>query len=416
MRLSQIFDAVRAFVERGAQQLIVYFAGHGVQTDAFSQKWLLSDARGNENEGVNLVRSIDLARRSGIPHVVFVSDACRTSTTYPLQGGNIFPSPVVPGRVTEVDVFYATRSGDPTVEVTVGRDTVGIFTDVLLRTVMNPDASLVDTVAEGGRVPLWVVTSRSLKPYLEKTVPIVAGAIHVQLSGLVPEVLAEAALPKFFAEVKGTSGAQRDPTPPPPPRGTPEHPTILDALDELSDAARDHRNPNPPFDAARTFRLDRDIDALIAIQRQAVFDADVGISVHGAVPRRVMARRWDAAEPVQGESGFHHVRLTRRHWRDEPDTAVVEFAGGGGTIVAIVPHYICAIAVRDERVISVQYSPAPSSPIAEEYRDLADDIDRLRATVAVAALNGRFVVPATHASEIAGRIREHKAFDPTLGL
>lgn len=204
VRLSQIFDAVRAFVERGAQQLIVYFAGHGVQTDAFSQKWLLSDARGNENEGVNLVRSIDLARRSGIPHVVFVSDACRTSTTYPLQGGNIFPSPVVPGRVTEVDVFYATRSGDPTVEVTVGRDTVGIFTDVLLRTVMNPDASLVDTVAEGGRVPLWVVTSRSLKPYLEKTVPIVAGAIHVQLSGLVPEVLAEAALPKFFAEVKGT--------------------------------------------------------------------------------------------------------------------------------------------------------------------------------------------------------------------
>jgi hypothetical protein len=243
---------------------------------------------------------------------------------------------------------------------------VGIFTDVLLRTVMSPDACLVETVAEGS-VPLRVVTSRSLKPYLEKTVPIVAGAIDVKLSAFVPEVLAEAALPKFFAEVKGTSGVKLDTPPPSPPSRTPEQPTILDALDELSNAARDYRNPNPPFDSARTFGFDLDIGALIAIQRQAVFDADVGISVHGAVPKRVIARPWDAAEPVQGQSGFHHVRLTRRHWRDEPDTAVVEFAGGGGTIVAIVPNYICAITVRNERVISVQYAPAPSSPIAWRF-------------------------------------------------
>jgi len=66
---------------------------------------------------VNVPGSIWLARNVGIPHVVVISDACRsrpnTSRLSQVQGGVIFPneSPRTPRPA--VDVFYAALPGDP---------------------------------------------------------------------------------------------------------------------------------------------------------------------------------------------------------------------------------------------------------------------------------------------------------------
>jgi hypothetical protein len=64
---------IRAFVDLGTvEQLIVYFAGHGVNL-WLGEYWLLSGAPDDPNEAVNMRASADLARYCGIPHVVFIS-------------------------------------------------------------------------------------------------------------------------------------------------------------------------------------------------------------------------------------------------------------------------------------------------------------------------------------------------------
>lgn len=78
MTFDEIFDAVNEIVRSAStDQLIVYFAGHGVLINR-NEHWLLSEAPRRANAAVNVSGSVELARFCGIRHVVFISDACRT--------------------------------------------------------------------------------------------------------------------------------------------------------------------------------------------------------------------------------------------------------------------------------------------------------------------------------------------------
>ena len=78
------------------EQLLVYFAGHGVNLGR-QEYWLLSDAFDDPDAAINLAASRDLAAICGIPHVVFISDACRTAAegihAQAIRGSVIFGSP-----------------------------------------------------------------------------------------------------------------------------------------------------------------------------------------------------------------------------------------------------------------------------------------------------------------------------------
>lgn len=76
----RIRDAVDSFVNAPVsyEQLLVYFAGHGVNL-RYSEYWLLSKAPKDTQAAVNVLGSATLARYCGIGHVVFISDACRTA-------------------------------------------------------------------------------------------------------------------------------------------------------------------------------------------------------------------------------------------------------------------------------------------------------------------------------------------------
>lgn len=98
--VSHIFEAVDEIVQEGTyEQLIIYFSGHGILTAPSAEYWLLSGAPQNPNEAVNLLRSIEDARNSGIPHVIFISDACRSAVQGPplsgIVGGVIFPNSAI---------------------------------------------------------------------------------------------------------------------------------------------------------------------------------------------------------------------------------------------------------------------------------------------------------------------------------
>jgi len=95
VRAEQIQDAIEKVIAgAGVDQLIVYFAGHGINVNR-SEHWLLSDAPGRANAAVNVSGSVELARYCGIQHVVMISDVCRVAPegiqAQRVWGQDIFP-------------------------------------------------------------------------------------------------------------------------------------------------------------------------------------------------------------------------------------------------------------------------------------------------------------------------------------
>ena len=115
VEVSQVFQAIKAYSDsRVVEQLVVYFCGHGVVNDG-SELWLLSGAPDDPSAAVNVAKSVRLAERGVIPHVVLLSDACRSQAASlqfgEVTGSSVFPNPNTVGS-RKVDVFYATRVGE----------------------------------------------------------------------------------------------------------------------------------------------------------------------------------------------------------------------------------------------------------------------------------------------------------------
>ena len=131
VRAHDIFTAVAAALEPGTcEQLVIYFSGHGYLNDG-SEHWLLSDAPSNPNEAVSVDENIQLARDCGVPNVIFVSDACRSTPQSikadRVRGTLIFPNTGVSATVrADVDRFFACLPGDPAYEVAVDKSS-GVY-------------------------------------------------------------------------------------------------------------------------------------------------------------------------------------------------------------------------------------------------------------------------------------------------
>jgi hypothetical protein len=154
-----VYDLVAQMVQRPTiGQLIVYFAGHGVNNNQ-SEYWLLSGAPTNPNEAINVAGSALLAQRSGIPHVVIISDACRTAPegihAQGVTGSLMFPNqPVTPGPADFVDQFFACLLGDPAHEIRDPNDASRVFssiyTEVLVESLNGEHREMLVRVDEAG--------------------------------------------------------------------------------------------------------------------------------------------------------------------------------------------------------------------------------------------------------------------------
>lgn len=484
--LNDIFDAVKQVVDSNTyDQLIIYFSGHGILTAPSTEYWLLSRAPDNPNEAVNLYRSIENARNSGIPHVVFVSDACRSNVAPPLNavtGGVIFSILPVPPQRSEVDVYYATYPGDPAYEVPEAEATQrfrGIFTDCLLRVLKSPPHDMVESLSNSGP-PLTVVTSRKLKPYLESTVPVDAASVDIQLRQK-PEIHVETAFPKFFASIAAGATVR-----PPAPTPTPTLNAAFAALsatyfrqdavapDQASadlaaalglNAEVDYLTAGPK--ASKTLGYSSPIweqnysigweqikgrwkarqlfgnitnDELDAIEgkrdelvgklqviygytkekaEQEARRGHTGFTVRGASVVAAHALRWQAdLDAYPGGLPFADVQLNPKEPNAErhPSSFILEFVGGTGTSLAVLPEFIGTVTVENRRVISVSYVPSDQSWRYRLYAKRAKQLEAMKAFAAVASRNGSFFIENERADTLADRIRQGKGIDPTMGL
>ncbi len=188
-----IFAAVAKLVDQGTlEQLVIYFSGHGFLSSA-SEHWMLSGAPGNPNEAISLAESALLSRECGIPSVVFISDACRSTPqslrAERVRGSLIFPNQGVSagsGIDAEVDRFFATLPGEPALEMTLAESAgqyEGIYTACFLDAFRHPDEDMIRSVTLDGTT-MQVVPNRSLKGYLKREVNQMAQAKSIKLRQL----------------------------------------------------------------------------------------------------------------------------------------------------------------------------------------------------------------------------------------
>lgn len=188
--VADIRKAIRAIIEEGTtEQLIIYFAGHGVNNN-YAEYWLLSDAPIDDSAAINLESSSDQARHAGIPHVVFISDACRTAAAgiqnQRVTGSNIFPNDPVPGPEQAVDIFFATTLGRPALELAdpslASANFKAVYTAALLDAVSGNVPEAVTPLVSAGQ-SIHVVRPRTLKVTLAAQLP-----LRIKSLGFAPTV------------------------------------------------------------------------------------------------------------------------------------------------------------------------------------------------------------------------------------
>lgn len=443
-------DGTRAAVEAGAirkairtlakagnlDQLIVYFSGHGFFVGG-SELWLLSGAPQDPAEAVNLPKSIRLAGRSGIGHIVIVSDACRsvprTLDGELTDGGSIFDNPATaPGRRTVVEVFYASALGDPSLELKVEeavRKYDAVFTEEFLKVFEDvTPAQLVQSVPFDGGTAM-VVPNGLLEEYLREIVPEVVEKRTKAKRTQAPEGDIKFRQPPTWIGRAKIDTAAGTGLPTQPSGGAPPSDLSQLDIDNLFTAGIFEALSGKPTGTlsgaggkvtARTkaFMAAQKIVGEAQGRRVEQFESRTGFNVVGT---RVL----DAAglgidvEFLKGWSphGGDCVRLWPRE--NVPGSVLIRFEDGSGSVVAGLPGFIGAVTIESGRVIDVSYLPSRGS---EPYARMSNperqikQAQRLHALAAAAALAGTLHRGRKEARDLGDLVRYEKAVDPTLGV
>lgn len=442
--LSDIKNAIKKIAGKKIyDQLIIFFAGHGILRAPDYELWLLSGAPEDVGEAVNVPGSIHLSRNLGIPHVVFISDACRSRANTILlsqvEGGSIIQNAIPRQPRPAVDIFYATLPGDPALEVPTPkavRSYKGIFTETILTGLHGKVPEIMDGNSMNG---CFVIPAWKLKEYLEVEVPRMASAYSIKLVQS-PDIRVESHPPKFLALF--------DVLPVGTPKGKKPSWSIRTLIEKinipfLQISGNQSNRPAQvstknikinekffqPGELAKTFGVNDGsvatnreshaaVKRLLESQGRLSFETNTGFTVVGANPKKIYSRlnNFD----LFTEKGVSQIRLypeknSRKYYPSQ--TILIEFADGTGVPLAVLPNYLGTIQVENDRVVNVTYLPSRGSSYYRAYQNDADKVDLQRALAAVAARNGEFRFDKQlDPGSTAGFLRRYKHYDPTLGL
>ena len=396
--------AVTKFVNRGVyEQLLVYFAGHGVNI-RYGEYWLLSDAPDDTQAAVNVDGSAVLARYSGIGHVVFISDACRTAAegvrAQFVTGSEIFPNAGIVGEEAPVDQFYACTLGRPAYEVRNPADAAShfsaLYTAAVLAALRGDLPEALDWDSGPGGVDMAYVRPRLLKRAVAANV-----GERINAVGMQADVI-QAPDARICSDGQAWLACLRE-LPPAALRGTrgrrPAAPTaadtaalkIKDALDRSAVGHNKFWNVSDATRAAETagacqFRLEG--AQLVRTDRRPAGDAVRRLADHARVEN---VRRG-------GESIVLHM---------DNDCCVV---------LPALPDFAVTLSFDGRELSKVAYEPAGDDAREAEYRSRADDIASLRALAAESSQNGVFRLDGEDGLRLARRMQYAKGIDPALAL
>lgn len=417
-----IAKAVEAFVTVPPQfhLLVVYFSGHGYW-QARSDQWLLSGAPTRTHEAINLRAAMDLARYSGIPNVVFVSDACRSipnarAGAY-VDGIAAFPNLEDIVNESKVDSIKATSEARPAYEATIDGAPRSVLTAALMSAYEDPEPNMVLKVVDNGR-QIEVVPNRQLEGYLQRKVDALMAVVDPNGSQTVA-INVPSAENVFIARVRRRRSAARSPAPVAPPQDSVRH-TAVAVRSALS--TRDFAGSLPP---------DADTEASVRRRlpdaRHDHLESRMGFFLRGAVVAAAVSSRARpdlVAEMLESGDGADQpalVRVRLAAGMEVPDgsaiSVAVRFTDGRCVVLAALAGYIGHAFVKAGGLTNVSYVPSTNHWRFGMYQQSKDEIDRLRALVALAVDRDVFQLRSeSEAQALAERIRVGKAVDPSLGL
>lgn len=433
-----IKDAIKAELDKGdVEQLFVYFAGHGVNV-RMGEYWLLSGAPDDSQEAVNVRGSDDLARYCGVPHVVLISDACRTAAdtiqAQNVSGSEIFPNSNLSGTQKPVDLFYACTLGRPAHEVRdvniAASEFRAIYTEELLAALSFGHAPLIEW---SGAPPnkFGYVRPRPLRDHMSRAVATRIQGLNLQTKLIqIPDAHITSDPDAWLARKNAGAPPAAPPAAPAGPAG-PAAPG--GGADIFRGAVRDAAVAAAavagaaigPTSMAMALSMARSLVNL-AVQDPTVAGAAMGASP----PFGPVHYETQCGFKLRGArlSGVFVRNATAQ--RVGPSNELVRIAGlgrpganvllvlenGDGLVLPAMPEFIAAVTVEDGEVVDVSYEPSDNSARWGEYQQHARELRVLRKAVAAATRAGVFRLEGDNVLSLARRLQYSKGVDPSLAV
>ena len=435
---SQIQEEIDAITKgAGVDQLILYFAGHGVNISR-NEHWLLSDAPRNPSAAVDVTESVEFARFGDIQHVVIISDACRVAPegiqAQSVNGVSAFPNLEPVGATSKtVDRFFACTLGRTAAEVKDPAIAAGTFsalyTNVLLDALTGARSDVLDPGDEPADECRYVRPER-LKDYLATELPQrikklgLLTAVNQQPDAIIEtgkRWLARIELPADAEvsparEVPGLAAARA-----PLPAGPPAQ--LSSNLGRLSEdlvryaVGADAAVLPTQLDRARAASALGAADLVDTAEKIAApfgpdhFETECGIKVRGARMIDAFATRADLDQIVLDGQVLRANRVEH-----PAASVVVTFEGGYGTVVPCIPGFITGLTMEDDELVDVACEPSANTGRWQLYQNSASEIRALRGVAASSAQHGRFRLVAEDAGALAQKMQYAKGIDPTMAV
>lgn len=427
--LRDIKEAITDCVSsRTYDQLIIYFAGHGILKGPNDEYWLLSNSPDDTNEAVNVLASKYLAYESGIPHITFISDACRSVPSdlriTQVTGGTIFPNLGPASIQPDIDVFYATRPGDAAYEV---RDELlttkgykGVFTSCMLEG-LNGKVNEIMKEFPDGNPDSVVVYPYELKQYLHRRVPIATSDVKIDLVQQ-PRIEITSRPPKFLSRFKGSGFL-----------GNEEAKRRFGSLsDDFAATQMDISAPlfdirkvlNPYDDPKKDILLNYQLKDLKSASQIDTPPFNTGFIVTGKGEFEVDI----LPEDIPFDLYEKNYLLPRHHEIEyfpvpqELKFVILKINDLQGnerfTPLAVLADFVGTILVENGLVVSINYVPSKNSYRYQQYLMRKEEVEARRSAVTLASRHGEFIIGNNPygLNNLAGYLRSEKALDPTLGL
>jgi hypothetical protein len=429
----QIRQAIKRIVDAGTtEQLLVYFTGHGVNI-RYGEYWLLSDAPSDTQAAVNVEGSVVLARQSGIPHVVFVSDACRTAAegvqAQAVTGSEIFPNDGPSGPEMSVDLFFACTVGKPALEIKDAATAAGgysaIYTRVLVEALNGDHPEAIQETVDGD-TRIGLVRPRPLKRALTDEVARRLAQPPVRLGvSQTPDARITSDEDVWLSKVllRATRGGQTPHAPvSPPPTLLSVSQTRLRTLLQRQAASLMERVLAPdeplgkPFDLAAAAGVDQAdlLSRALTLGAQGFgpthFETRCGFKVQGAKITGVFSTAALSMEQF-GDSLVHIDQFA-----GPAANILIIIEGGAGVVVPAIPEFVGALTFEDGELVKIAYEPADTSARWHEFRHQMDELRALGNLIATSARFGMFRLEGEDALAIARRLQLAKGVAPSMAV
>jgi hypothetical protein len=417
------------------EQLVVYFAGHGVNNGR-REYWLLSGAPDDSDAAVNVRGTAELAGWCQIPHVVFISDACRTAAegiqAQSITGSNIFPNTAPSDIEQGVDLFYGSALGKPALEIKDPVDSAGrysaIYTNALVEILEGKHAQALEMSEPQGFA--------LVRPWpLKELLPSVVSAKFQALRPSDPaKAVVSAPVPDAHISSRKSAWVSRIELdvfrPARPRRGAPKtYPIVVPRTLQSVSRSILRGALSGQDDLVRTLEMAKmenvtEAKLLAASMARASvpfgpahFATRCGFKVQGtriAGAFSVRARA-EMLDPAAGLIQIDDVKPPAAN-------VLVTFEDGRGVVLPAIPDFLGALRFQEGELIDVAYEPSDNSGRWGAFAHSINEIRTLRAVIASSSEFGVFRLDPEGASEahdaleLARRMQYAKGLDPTTAI